>query len=58
MIHLLEAQLSDQIYSTTTTALAESLEAVCHEARAGKSRGVGTFHADIDSKDSPQEITA
>lgn len=57
MIHWLEAaQLSDQIHSAM--AAAEAPEAVCHEARAGNSRGVGTFHAGIDSKNSSQEITA
>lgn len=44
MIHLLEpARLPDRIYSMPTIAVAETQEAMCCEASAGKSRGVGTF---------------
>lgn len=44
MTHLLEpARLPDRIYSTPTIAVAETQEAMCYEASAGKSREVGTF---------------
>lgn len=52
MMLLLEAaRLPDRIYSTPTIAVAEIQKAMCCEASAGKSRGVGIFEVDVDSTD-------